>query len=369
MKQKHMKTIVTTVLAAFLSVLLLPSCGRAKTIDVGVIVSTRGPSGPAAEGVEFLEGLRLAVEEINGSGGINGRKLNLIHRDPELDPEQAKGLFREMEENERPLFYLSTLSFMSMALASLAEEAGVVLVGTMATTPKLTENARWVYRFWPTADMEVPVIIDLLNILGVNRLGAVYLNDDYGTSILGLLEREFARAGKHVTTAPFPLDQTDFTEQIRLVQDSEAVYFVGFPAHTILIAQQLEKSGYAGLKIAANSLAIPSVRQDSSTEGIYTIIPVVYNPGYIFAEEFRKKYEDRYGKPFSHYAPPGYDLLMILKDLLTGKAVDRESVRQYLAQGFMYSGVFGDLELRPGKHDISFPLYPALIRSGKVVYR
>ena len=47
----------------------------------------------------------------------------------------------------------------------------------------------------------------------------------------------------------------------------------------------------------------------------------------------------------------------------------REGVKRVLEEGFIYSGVFGSLEVKAGEHDISFPLYPAQIVDGKVQYR
>jgi branched-chain amino acid transport system substrate-binding protein len=354
-------------LVCFLSLFL--GCNRKETIRIGAIISTESPSGPSQEGIEVVEGLNMAVKEINGRGGINGRKLELIHENPALDAKKAKEIFLRIEASQKPLFYVSTLSFMSLALAPLAEQNSVVLVCTAASTPELTRNRQWVYRFWPTAEREVPTLLALLRKLKIEQLGVLYLNDDYGKSIIEELEKGFAGTGGRIRKIAFELAETDYYKQVASLLDSQAVYFVGFPTHLLAIARELEKQGYTGLKIAPNGAAIPSVRTDPALEGVYVITPIVYNPNYVFAQEFRHKYEEHYHKPLSHYAPCGYDLLMLLADLLEDRDLDRAAVKQVLDEGFRYSGVLENLQVKPGEHDISFPFFPARIVDGELIYQ
>jgi branched-chain amino acid transport system substrate-binding protein len=349
--------------------LLLPGCGKRETIKIGAIISTESSSGPAVEGVEVIEGLAMAVEEINEHGGINGRNMELIHENPALDPEKAKQIFREMEVRHTPLFYLSTLSFMSVALAPLVEASSVVLIATAATTPDLTRNREWVFRFWPTAQLEAPVALSLLRELNIEHLGVLYLNDNYGRSIYKELQKGFNGSRGGIQGIPFELETVDFGEQVDSLLDNDAIYFVGFTSHLVTIAEELQAQNYEGVKIAPNPAAIPSIRAHESLDGVYVITPIVYNPGYAFAGEFRRRYEQRYNKPLSHYAPCGYDLIMLLADLLETRDIDRMAVKQALEGGFLYSGVLENLDVKPGEHDIGFPFFVARIVDGEVVYR
>jgi hypothetical protein len=53
---------------------------------------------------------------------------------------------------------------------------------------------------------------------------------------------------------------------------------------------------------------------------------------------------------------------------LEDEEVSRERMKSLLEQGFIYPGVFGDLDVKPGEHDIVFPLHPAQIVDGEVKY-
>jgi len=62
-------------------------------------------------------------------------------------------------------------------------------------------------------------------------------------------------------------------------------------------------------------------------------------------------------------------VIKILAGLWEDEEISRERVKSLLDEGFTYSGVFGMVNVRPGEHDISFPLYPAQIINGEVKYR
>jgi ABC-type branched-subunit amino acid transport system substrate-binding protein len=102
--------------------------------------------------------------------------------------------------------------------------------------------------------------------------------------------------------------------------------------------------------------------------GAYVAAPIIYNPNFLFAKEVKEKYETKYGKPFDHYAANGYDFVKLLAGLLEEQELSRERVRRLFEEGFVYSGVFGDLDVKPGEQDITFPLHPAQIVDGEVKY-
>ncbi len=74
-------------------------------------------------------------------------------------------------------------------------------------------------------------------------------------------------------------------------------------------------------------------------------------------------------RQFDHNAANGYDIIKILGGLLENEELSRDNVKRILDEGFSYSGVFGSVEVLPGEHDISFPLFPSQVVDGKLVFR
>ncbi len=368
-RRRWVKLLVPACLIAA-SLPFLFGCGSGQRVKIGAVVSTSGSSGEeAVEGIEVMKGLEMAVDGINAAGGVGGRKIEVIHEDAQADPQRAVESFRRIEEEHEPLFYISTLSSVSLALAPSAEREQVVLMATVATAPELTENRRWVYRFWPTPDKEAVPIVRLFVQLGLSRLGVLYLDDAYGRSMFEEIRAEFVRKGGRVSGAAYDVNTTDFSGRIGELDGEPALYFVGYPFHVARIVRQARRLGYEGVMANNNTIAFPSISALPEAEGIYTAVPIVYNENYLFAREFRDEYRRRYSSEFNHYAPVAYDWLRLLVSLMEDREISRESVKEVVDGGFMYSGVFGDLDVRPGEHNISFPLFPARIVDGTVRYR
>jgi ABC-type branched-subunit amino acid transport system substrate-binding protein len=80
-------------------------------------------------------------------------------------------------------------------------------------------------------------------------------------------------------------------------------------------------------------------------------------------------YESIYNKQFDNSAANGYDIIRILGGLLENEELSRDNVKRILDEGFTHSGVFGSVEVLPGEHDMSFPLFPSQVVDGKLVFR
>jgi len=234
--------IVIMVVAA-LAVFYALRMQKEGSIKIGAILSLSGPAG--FYGKEVRDGMLLAAQEINSRGGINGREIELIIEDSKTNPEEGKKAFDKIESMYHPVLYVSILSSVSLALAPMAGEKGVVLVGMVATAPKLTQKKRWVFRYWTTAKTEVQTIFPIIQELEVKNLGILYLNDAYGTSVFELLKKEFEKTGGSIMGEGFNVKVTDFKAQIANLKDRDAIYVVGLGPHLKNVFRQL-KEGATG---------------------------------------------------------------------------------------------------------------------------
>lgn len=368
--QKGEVRIIFTALVALVFILLALyvwlQLQKKDPIKIGTIISL---TGSAYHLVDVRDGMLLAAEDINSWGGVNGRKIELIIEDSKTDTEEAKKAFARIEKAHHPLLYVSTLSSISMALAPLAKKNEVVLGGLVATTPELIKQNEWTYRYWLTAEDEVPVIIKILEELKVKTLGILYLNDDFGTGFFELLKKGFKKNGGVVKSESFEKKASDLKEKIVKLKDTEAIFAVGFSAHLKAVFKQLREEDFKGFIISQSAATWPPVANSPEADGVYIAAPITYNRNYIFAKEAEKRYMKRYKKAFNHFAANGYDFIKILAGLLEDKEISRGSIKNLLEEGFIYSGVFGDVVLKKGKREINFPLFPARISGGEIKYR
>ena len=68
----------------------MPKKGHAdgETIKIAVVTSISGENKPW--GTDQLEGCKLAVDEVNAAGGIQGKKVEIVEGDTASKPDQAK---------------------------------------------------------------------------------------------------------------------------------------------------------------------------------------------------------------------------------------------------------------------------------------
>ncbi|BCS95213.1 ABC transporter substrate-binding protein [Desulfoluna limicola] len=349
--------------------LLLCACTRdSEPIKIGAIIPL---TGAASQHVVFVDAMTLAMDEINATGGVNGRKLKLIVTDSQSNPEEGRQAFVRMEKAHHPLVYLTTTSVVSLALAPLAEETRVVLVGMAASSPRVTPGRQWVFKYYITPEDEVVPIVSHLKWLKIRTLGILYQDDAFGRSLNTVVTQRVESLGARAVSVPFAASDPRFAEKIARINDMEAIYVVGFVRVAGKAILALREQQYPGTILAysgASSLPQAMPEMLPQLEGIYLAAPIIYNPNYVFARKAKERYERRFNQNFTHQAANGYDFIHILAGLMEGEDVSRERVRERLNSEFSYPGVFGYIEKDAGQHDIAFPLYPARIVNGTIHY-
>ena len=335
-------------------------------IKIGVILAETGPG--SGFGIENRDGMLMAADEINSRGGIDGRPIELIILDNETNPEKAKKDFLEIEETHAPLMYVSSTSSISTAVSPLAEEHEVVLM-ISATAKEITVDKQWTYRYFAMADVEAVPILQILDDLDIKNLGILYLNDEFGRDLSNEIATRFENSEGIVTQESFEPNVTDFKVNIEKLQNVDAIYVVAFPGYVEIILKQLRESNYSGEILTPLDASVFKIINMPEANGVYLTAPIIYDSNFIFARTVSENFESRYNKQFDFNAANGYDLIRILGGLLKNEELTRDNVKRILDEGFIYSGVFGSIDVLPGEHDIAFGLYPSKVVDGKLEFR
>ena len=362
--------IYRTLKLALLALPLLFACSQSDEdgpIKIGTILPT---SGAAAQHSDIAHGMKFAIDEVNRHGGINGRPLEMRLSNNESNPEVAKRLFDKLESDYRPHLYISSTSFISLALAPRAEKSKVVLAALIAASPKLTANRDWLFRYYATIEQEVAPILEMLAEHKIKRVGIIHLDDDVGTTMFNHPKERFEATGGKVFSQPFNINDVhnDFSEEVAALRHLEAIYIVGYESHTEEILRQLRKVAYKGLKLSGSSGAnLP--RQGPEIDGLYVSASNFFDVKNKNAARLKRNYEGNSMIELSYPAAMGYDFVRLLTSVLRKqKRVTRESVREALSRQISYAGVFGNLNKDGGAHDIGYPSYPAQVIAGRLVY-
>ncbi|HUX13608.1 MAG TPA: ABC transporter substrate-binding protein [Spirochaetia bacterium] len=352
--------------AALIATAAFVSCTQQGTIKIGVISPLSGTGSVYAD---LRDGLQLAADEVNARGGVNKKKIKLIVEDDHGKADEAVAAFEKIEARDRPLFFVSVLSSLSVPIAPLAAREKVILFALVTASPEITVGNEWVYRFYSGAEEEADAVATIIANLRVKKLGVLYVDDSYGGPIYELTKQRFTHVGRTIIGIPFDTKTTDFRPQIKKLMDTSAIDVIALAAHYPLILSQLKEAGYTGAIICGSGASLPSVTGLEAAQGAYVATSIIYNPSYMFARNARLQFEDRFKRPFTQYAANGYDLIKLVAGLIENHEVSRESLKTLLEGGLMYSGVFGSLSLRPGEQSIAFPLFPGQIVNKSIKYQ
>src|SRR6266852_6438606 len=198
------------VLAAILSLTACSRGGRS-TIVLGL-------AGPFSQprGVSMQHAAELAVREINARGGIRGRQLALRVMDDSGRPDVAIRIAQELADDPAVVAVVGHLtSSASLAAGRVYGEARrpLVMISPSASSPDLSGVNPYMFRVCPT-DLShgAQLARYARQKLSAQRVGVIYLDDDYGRGLRLSFAAEFKRLGGDIVEADPMLSATPSVE-------------------------------------------------------------------------------------------------------------------------------------------------------------
>src|SRR5262249_44100993 len=121
-----------------------------------LIGSILGLSGEDASfGKETREGMDIALEEINASGGYKGKKIKVLYEDTRLDANLANEKIQKLIDRDRVICVIGdAASGPTLGARGYAEKAKVPLISGSATNVEVTRGAKYVFRVCFTDDKQ-----------------------------------------------------------------------------------------------------------------------------------------------------------------------------------------------------------------------
>ena len=133
---------MTLIGILFISLALVPGTGLAaekKPIKLGVVFIMSGKMG--GYGKHGTQAIQLAMDEINGKGGILGRKVEAIFADDELKVDKGVQITNKFINEDKVDFIIGpTSSGVALAMADSVEKRKKILVLTQSATNSLTDT-------------------------------------------------------------------------------------------------------------------------------------------------------------------------------------------------------------------------------------
>jgi branched-chain amino acid transport system substrate-binding protein len=232
---------------------LIPAAASAQsTIKIGFPMPLSGPA--SVYGVPITKGAEMAVQEINASGGVLGRKLELLTRDSKASADEAVRLARELIIKNGVDFLSGTLtSAEAPAVSTIAKENKIVFIAPTAKTIQLVAPANlhpYVFRLASNTDIDGRTGASIVAAWkDVKRVATIAPDYAYGRDAVGAFVDfiKKARPDIEIVDQQWPkLGQADFTPFItaQMAKKPDAVFCDVFGGDFVTFAKQAVPLGY-----------------------------------------------------------------------------------------------------------------------------
>jgi branched-chain amino acid transport system substrate-binding protein len=295
-----------------------------------------GAVGPWKQGygLQNLQGVQLAAEEINRAGGIDGHAFKVITRDDAGDGPQAAKIAQEFVGNESISAVIGHVNSSGMLAAAPIYDGELAAVATSATSPDLSGISTWVFRVISSDSLNGIALANFASRFGQRgptsvSVAVLYENNTYGRGLADSFRRSFH--GDILSLDPINADLPTAEPYISFLKTRKPriVFVAGRVASGLKILQEAKRQGFNPIFVGGDGWQ--GILEDTATsEGTYigmSFTPEDPSPrARTFVAAFKKKFNT---VPDAH-AALAYDATYLIAQAIKAKGPDRKAVRDYL---------------------------------------
>ena len=304
------------------------SISENKTITFALLAPLTGQNAEYGKGFEVST--KMAVDEINSKGGVQGYKLQIKVGDSKGEPKESSDLCRQFIDDKTIAAIIGDFtSGASMANAPIVDEGKIVQISPTASNPDYAGMSPFTFSIMGRQDGEGPFFSTyiLKKKMGAQKIGVIYVNSDWGLASYNALTGQMQKDGLDlVASAEYVTGETDFSTVVSKVQAEEPDTVVILDQGAVpYILNQIHKVGWTDVKIA--TLGPGSSQQlidltGEASENLYTSTPFFFNPDNENDEAWRKTFLDKAGFEPTVHPVCAYDCVYILAKALENVPAD-----------------------------------------------
>jgi branched-chain amino acid transport system substrate-binding protein len=313
-------------------------------------------TGPIAFlGEPVTTGIDLAIKKINDSGGINGKKLEVVYGDTKGDSKQSITVFRQLLLSENIKVFMPFLTGETLAIQPIAKDEDVIVMSLTVHEPAANKDMN-TFRLSYSFQAEALAMADYLMKQDLKSISVIYSED---AASKYQVEKTFvptleANGIKDIYQESFKVRQKDFRSLVARVknQDPTDIYIAGFGSDFPNILKELKIQDLMPPRVRVTGgvpmWEVSHFVKPKMLEGIIFASPPLFknNPEAKIQKVIKApaSFQKRSSNFLTFYA---YDNAMILADALRNtKTMDFLKLREYLFNLKEYNGVSGRMKIK-----------------------
>jgi branched-chain amino acid transport system substrate-binding protein len=358
------------IIASLLSTFACQSGGGGDKVKIGVFMSLTGDT--ANFGISSTNGIKMAADEVNAAGGINGKQVELDVQDDRSDPSEAATIVTKFVTQDGVNAILGEVaSSRSIAAAPIAQNAKIPMLTPSSTNPEVTKKGDYIFRSCFIDPVQGAAIAQFAaRTLNAKRAGImVDRKNDYSTGLEKVIDATFTKmGGQIVVTQSYQAGDQDFNAQITSIKGAnpDVIFVPGYYGDVALFAKQARDKG----------VTVPLVGGDGwDAKQLYEIGGKALNGSYFTNHyspydtdpavvKFVNDYKTRYGAIPDALAATAYDAARIMFDAIKrANSLDGKAIRDSLAATKDFPGVTGKVTFNSDRDAVK-PIVMIEIKDG-----
>lgn len=328
-----------------------PSSDTAKgpeVIKIGHFAAMTGAT--ASFGQSADKGIRMAIEEINGSGGVLGRQIEVITEDDRSQSNEAKTAAIKLIQQDKVVALIGEVaSSNSLAAAPDAQRAGIPMVSPASTNPDVTKVGDYIFRICFIDPFQGEVMAKFgRNSLGL-RTAAIFtdVKSAYSVGLAEFFKNTFTELGGQVVAEEsYAAGDIEFRAQLTKIKNANAeiLFIPGYYTEIGLIAKQARELGIQSVLLGGDGWDGPATWEigGAAVEGSYFSNHYSEEDPNPVIQDFIARYKAKYTAVPDAMAVLGYDTARVVADAIKrAGSTDGAAIRDALAATKDFPGVSG----------------------------
>ena len=363
----------TLVLSALVA-LTLSACGQTgdRTIKIGMIAPLTGDL--ASAGADISGAARMAVDELNATGGINGKMIELIVEDGRCNAADATNAAQKLVNADKVVAIVGDVcSSGTLAMAPIVEAAKIVALSPTSSSPDVTMAGDYVFRNYPSDGLKGKALGAYLQKAGFKKIAMISENTDFCQGLAKAVKNDAPHSLQVVFDEQVDPGTKDFRSLFtRLKEKDFDVFFANAQSDTT-VAEMAKQMRALGMKqqIVGSDTADSATLGQLAKEAVEGLKPLSVpglddtNPkGATFSKAFRDKYgEPKFGLFFAALA---YDATKVLAQQIAAVGTG-EALKNSLYTMPPYAGVAGTFSFDKNGDVVGIPFAMKEFKDGKLV--
>jgi len=356
-----MKKLIGVVIVLSLVITLFSGCSKpaANENEIRIGINYELSGNVASYGQSSVEGIEMAIEEINAAGGINGKKLVPIKYDNKSEPAEATTLANKLMTQDGVVAVLGPATSGSFkAEAPVALKNKIPVISGSATADDVTVDSsgvkEYVFRICYNDSFQGTAMANfaLKNLSAKKAVIIMDTSSDYSKGLSkNFIDTFTAGGGEIVGQEAYVAKDTDFNAILTKIKGMtyDVIYIPGYYEEAGLIIKQARALGITAPILGADGFDSPSLVDLAGADALNDVYftnhyssldkdPLVTK----FIEDFKAKYN----KEPNAFNALGYDVAKFLADgIKRAEKINGESIKNALAATQNFQGVTGSFSV------------------------